>query len=275
MLDSRNHLYQVIMEFLLTKPVPNLDTVPEFYKLFESGNLTHVKERTFVLEILRDGVRHYNDYVICGRTHIWEMVMSLYNSPLSTPAHNLLITEILLSASKVPFVGRALVKSNGLFTWLAYHLSASTDVQMTGTLLMCAKNCVTDMLRSKRRAVYDAHTLISPLLKTTKLGLSVEAVQAVLEFVDGLLLFYPSGEPLKSLIIPENLALLVETGTSFVGSSRMSVDDAAWRRRCQSTIKVSKLLFSVNSNKNEMCIWNLSSFLSVVLSDQNLISIPD
>ena len=34
---SADHLYPVLNQFLLCKPTLNLDTVPEFYKLFNSS----------------------------------------------------------------------------------------------------------------------------------------------------------------------------------------------------------------------------------------------
>lgn len=145
-------------------------------------------------------------------------------------------------------------------------LGPSEDVQMVSTLVICAKNCMVDLLRSKRRAIYDAHALLSPLLKTTKLGLPVDSQRAVLQFAQSFLLVHSSEESLKCLVTPEDLAAIVATGVSLVGSSRMSMDNAAWRKRCESTIKITKLL-SVNSPGSEVCVWNVSLFLSVVLSD--------
>lgn len=110
MFTTESNLYQVMMEFFLVKPKLALETVPEFLKMFESGSLSFIKDRKFILEILRDGMRNFLDYEVCLRSHIFQAILSMYGSPLSHRAQNLLVSEVLLSASKVPRVGRALIK---------------------------------------------------------------------------------------------------------------------------------------------------------------------
>ena len=135
--------------FFQVKQSITLDTVPEFYKLFESGNLSHGKERRFILEVMRDGVQHHQDYELGRKVHAWELIMSLFGSPLSNPATDTLIADVFLRASRVPFVGRRLVKANGFFTWLTYQLTVCDSPETIGSLVMSAAHCMRDLLHGQ------------------------------------------------------------------------------------------------------------------------------
>ncbi|XP_055338190.1 uncharacterized protein LOC129588128 [Paramacrobiotus metropolitanus] len=189
--EDQNHNRQMIMEFFLVKPDFNLESVPEFLKLFESSELSHMKDRKFVLDIIKHGVRQYRDFEICRHSHVFEAVLAMYGSPLSNKAQNQQVAEVLEAVSAVPYVGRALIKQFGLFSWLTHALSG--DEEPLISLLHCAANCMGDTLfaRPVNRAYFRSHglLLLHPLLKIGEDFVKhVKILEVILIFVLRLLL---------------------------------------------------------------------------------------
>lgn len=62
-LSAEDPLYSPLMSFLTQKPYLQLDSVPEFYKLFFSSSTEFcLKERQWVLRLLADSLVDSNDY---------------------------------------------------------------------------------------------------------------------------------------------------------------------------------------------------------------------
>jgi Nucleolar pre-ribosomal-associated protein 1 len=241
--------------------------VPEFYKLFESGNLTHVRERKLILEMMRDGTQHYRDYELGRNSHAWEMIMSFYGSPLSNAALNILISEVFLAASRVPFVGRGLVKANGFFTWLTYQLVVDDNTEAVGYLIVSARNCISDLLRSKQRKCFDARRLVKPLLQSVDRGVAaLTATESVLLFFSDLLLFWPSQDPVLLILTPAEVNSVIDIGVNYLRHARRNLDAEHWRHRCCRAMKtISHLRLMQEVSDSVVPVYLLQKFVSDVV----------
>ncbi len=77
------HLYPIINNFLLQKPCLDTKEIPLLLPMLNSSNLQYSNERAWILKLLLSGLRSAADYYIYKRRHVFELLMSLYDSPLS------------------------------------------------------------------------------------------------------------------------------------------------------------------------------------------------
>lgn len=256
MFDTENHIYQLMMEFLLVKPNLSLDMVPEFLKLFESGAVTCVKERKFILELLRNGIRQFQDYQICARSHVFELILSMFRSPLSTNAQDLLITEVLLNASRVAGVGRALISGHGLFTWMTYHLGSQEEPEAVSNLVQCAGNCLKDLIRAKRgnsrRTRLTCYLIVGSLLTAADESNVAGATESALRFLADLIGALPTDDGQMVLMEWNQIAVVARLALKHLRLIRVKCSTDFWRS-CSKDVYValtklerSKLCFSPN-----------------------------
>ena len=111
-------LYTTVNKFILQRPIIDLQDVPMFYQLFNSSSANFRKERGWILRLIRDGLRDIVDYKICQRRHVFEMLLSFYDSKLADSYTRGLVLDILESAVGVKVVAEDLVKTRGLISWI-------------------------------------------------------------------------------------------------------------------------------------------------------------
>lgn len=66
------------------KPVMDVGQVPEFFVLLHSTELQlqRTEQRTFLLQLLRDGLKSKADYLVCARRRVFRLLLSLQPSQL-------------------------------------------------------------------------------------------------------------------------------------------------------------------------------------------------
>ncbi|KAK1947439.1 Nucleolar pre-ribosomal-associated protein 1 [Phytophthora citrophthora] len=117
-------LYQQVNHFLLARPAMDLSDVPMFYSLFNSRTpLTFRQERSWLLHMLRRGVRGDDDVALLVRRHVLPMLLSFFTSELADTHTQPLITSILLAALRTPSGSTYLVTKTALVEWLAAQFS--------------------------------------------------------------------------------------------------------------------------------------------------------
>ncbi|KAL3674768.1 hypothetical protein V7S43_000698 [Phytophthora oleae] len=117
-------LYQQVNHFLLARPAMDLADVPMFYSLFNSRTpLTFRQERSWLLHMLRRGVRGDDDVALLVRRHVLPMLLSFFTSELADTHTQPLITNILLAALRTPSGSVYLVTKTALVEWLAAQFS--------------------------------------------------------------------------------------------------------------------------------------------------------
>lgn len=76
-------LYSPIQSFLIAKPILDLNTIPEFLKLFHSSEVNHRINRNWILEVVRDGFMTQDDVEIAMKCALFKMLFSFYGCSLA------------------------------------------------------------------------------------------------------------------------------------------------------------------------------------------------
>ncbi|XP_060065415.1 nucleolar pre-ribosomal-associated protein 1-like [Ylistrum balloti] len=118
-----DHMYKVMNYFLLLKPAMDITTVPEFYKLFNSSAFEFNVERSWILDLCRDGLRETLDYKLFESRYVFKLLLSFHDSGISDASTQLQVLDILKSASLQRTVTFYLVKQHGMLSWLSGMIS--------------------------------------------------------------------------------------------------------------------------------------------------------
>ncbi|XP_069141915.1 nucleolar pre-ribosomal-associated protein 1-like [Argopecten irradians] len=114
-----DHMYKVLNYFLLLKPAMDITTVPEFYKLFNSSAFEFKVERSWILDLCKDGLRETLDYKLFESRYVFKLLLGFHDSGISDSVTQLQVLDILRSASRQRTVTFNLVKQHGILSWLA------------------------------------------------------------------------------------------------------------------------------------------------------------
>jgi hypothetical protein len=124
--------------FLLARPQLDLRDVPMFYELFNSSSpTTYKQERSWMLHLLRRGVRDSTDVDLLLHRHVLSVLLSFYGSQLSDGHTRNLILQVLAVVSRVPKGRLYLQTRSNIYEWLASLLrSRSGDKTFISNLDM-------------------------------------------------------------------------------------------------------------------------------------------
>jgi hypothetical protein len=68
-------MYKSISNFVLAKPALSIYSIPEFLRLFHSGDpVQHTIEREWIVTLLRDGARDALSYSLMQQAFIFKMI---------------------------------------------------------------------------------------------------------------------------------------------------------------------------------------------------------
>lgn len=118
LLRPDQHLYSIISNCIIQKPVMNVKELPVFLPLFNSSSLEHTLERGWVLRLLADGFKDQTDYYLYKKYHVFELLMAFYDSNLSDKNNKCVILELLTIACRITHAAYDLVKTHSILTWL-------------------------------------------------------------------------------------------------------------------------------------------------------------
>lgn len=115
-------MYVPLINYLVAKPSLNFNTIPELYTFLHSSDVNFKEHRSFILNILKDGLQRKEDFEVALRSMAFKLVLELYDSCLSEDATKLLILSILRSATRIPYAVDLLCSGYGLLTWLQHNV---------------------------------------------------------------------------------------------------------------------------------------------------------
>ncbi|CAF1319100.1 unnamed protein product, partial [Didymodactylos carnosus] len=110
--------YRRISRYLLKQSYIDLVHVPLFAELFHSLTMEHKQERSWILNLLKYGIKDPIDYRLCTKSYVFKTLMTFYNCSLSDNATKLEIIEIFHSTSKISESLMSLMYDYGLLLWL-------------------------------------------------------------------------------------------------------------------------------------------------------------
>lgn len=115
-------MYIPLSNYLVAKSSLNLNAIPELYTLLHSNDVHFKEHRTFILNLLIDGMKTKNSFEVALRSMAFKLVMEFYNSCLADDASKILILNFLRNTTKIPYAVKLLCSSYGFLPWLYQNL---------------------------------------------------------------------------------------------------------------------------------------------------------
>jgi nucleolar pre-ribosomal-associated protein 1 len=84
-------LYSLTSRFLLQRPILDTSDVPMLYSMLYASEEGWKNERTWIIRLLRDGMKSETDWRLCKRRHTWSLLATLYQSSLDIPFRRLIL----------------------------------------------------------------------------------------------------------------------------------------------------------------------------------------
>lgn len=181
-------VYPQLNSFLLSRPCLDLQDVPMFYALFNSGRPTHKSERLWLLRLLTRGLQRECDNNLLIRRHVFSVVMSLISLPLQYDANvrHVALTFLDCSAHQCTSVEHLI--SRGIGSWLASIVSKTDrlDGDEKWVVAFCSKVMRTAAMVSRDALVQCARQLrpIARLVIEQRRNMSIS--EDLLSFVESL-----------------------------------------------------------------------------------------
>ncbi|KDO34983.1 hypothetical protein SPRG_01045 [Saprolegnia parasitica CBS 223.65] len=111
-------MYPLINAFLLARSALDTTDVPMFYTLFNSSATTYRQERSWLLHIIKRGVRLNIDVDLLQRRHVYAILLTFFDSPLADAYTQDFVLHILSRSVATPHGVFTLVHKFGLLAWL-------------------------------------------------------------------------------------------------------------------------------------------------------------
>ncbi|XP_049273077.1 nucleolar pre-ribosomal-associated protein 1 [Rhipicephalus sanguineus] len=120
-------MFNAVADFLLAKPVLDIENMPDFYKMFYNYRLEHYMKRNWHLEVMVDYMRCGLDFHISKKRYIFNILLTFFMSPLCPKNTKELILKLLIAAAKIPKAARILCREQGLMMWLPAALERNSE----------------------------------------------------------------------------------------------------------------------------------------------------
>ncbi|KAF2902622.1 hypothetical protein ILUMI_03556, partial [Ignelater luminosus] len=111
-------LYVPMAQYLGARSSPDLSNVPELYTFLHSSDVNFKEMQTFILEILRDGLRRDSDFLVALHSMAFKLIMELFSSCIADLDTKILILSVFENACRLNMGRQLLCSSYGLISWL-------------------------------------------------------------------------------------------------------------------------------------------------------------
>ncbi|OQS03699.1 hypothetical protein THRCLA_03986 [Thraustotheca clavata] len=118
LLRPGHFMYPLINAFLLARSALDISDVPMFYTLFNSSSITYRQERSWLLHIIKRGVRLDIDVDLLQRRHVFAILLSFFDSPLADAYTQDFVLHIISRSVQTPHGSLVLVHKGGLIQWI-------------------------------------------------------------------------------------------------------------------------------------------------------------
>ena len=125
-LKPDHHLYTVLNNALLQKPIINVKELPVFFSLFSSYHVEHTIERGWLLKLLADGLKDLSDYYLYKKYHVFELLLAFYESHICDKKMKLLIHDVFVAACSLSTAVFDLVKTNSILLWIHTNIKVNS-----------------------------------------------------------------------------------------------------------------------------------------------------
>lgn len=119
LMKPESSMYPLVHRFILQRPIIDLQDLPMFYEMVYSSTDTNRRERIWIIRLLSHGISNSLDLKLYKRRHAVDILISLYDNPISDMQLKKIIFETVAKAVKNPTVALDLIQKNGLTSFLA------------------------------------------------------------------------------------------------------------------------------------------------------------
>lgn len=119
LMNPLSELYRPLSTFLLIKNAFDFTSVPEFNVLFHGADVNHSIHRSFILDVLRDGLKTSSDFHVLIATHIFKALFGYFGSTVTQRERNIQILTVANAAVKIPKVAKLMIDVVGIIPWLS------------------------------------------------------------------------------------------------------------------------------------------------------------
>jgi len=138
----------------------DLDGVPMFLPMLNSGDVEARQYRVWILRLLRASLKDEIDTTMFRKTFALEVIMSHYSSTLAEPFVRFMMLDVVSRACAVVHSARLLVEGGGLIAWLAsvaksaclndkYDIRAGETTSMRVATAHMATSALVTLIRQK------------------------------------------------------------------------------------------------------------------------------
>lgn len=116
--NPEHYMFISINQFFLQRPILDLDDIPMFYSLFNSSSDEYKKERLWILNIMYLGIQTEEDVKLFKRRHVFELLLSFFNSYLADEESRRVVLKILNKCATILSAAKILVQ-RGILSWIS------------------------------------------------------------------------------------------------------------------------------------------------------------
>ncbi|KAF6041649.1 hypothetical protein EB796_000032 [Bugula neritina] len=159
------HMYKVCHNYLLIKPRMNLDSVPEFFRLFYSSSQEFAVERSWMLQLLLTSLREDSDFRMYEKLNIFKAIMAYGQCQLCSSDDRVVILEVITKSCTLSTAYQTVIKYN-ILGWLSSMIISFPQVAMPA--LKCFHAMVSRQLTEKSWFEVFCTQLVTTLISIMK-----------------------------------------------------------------------------------------------------------
>ncbi|KAI4457012.1 nucleolar preribosomal-associated protein 1 [Holotrichia oblita] len=184
-------MYVPLSQYLSAKSTLDFSMIPELYTLLHSPDINYKEHRSFILEVLRDGLSSVEDFHVALRSMSFKLIMEQYTSVVTDIDAKILILQIIEKATSLKEGTKFLCSNYGLLSWL-YNVVIKLDKTNQKQFLISLK-VVLNIINCKDVDLFIIVLLISQIIDNiSKYSVTDDALLVLLKIL--CLLFKISNE---------------------------------------------------------------------------------
>lgn len=137
-------MYLPLSQYLSAKASPDLSGIPELLTFLHSPDVSYKEYRHFILEIIRDGLRTFQDLKVALKSMAFKLILELFNSNVCETESKILILQILNKACGINKGAKYLCNVHGLASFLyhvVFHL-ISSEIRLIPLIIKIMNNII-------------------------------------------------------------------------------------------------------------------------------------
>ncbi|KAF0699824.1 Aste57867_9600 [Aphanomyces stellatus] len=162
LLKPGHFMFPLVNAFLLARSALDVNDVPMFYALFNSSSTTFRPERSWLLHLVKRGVKLDVDVELLQRRHVYSILIGFFDSPLADTYTQEFVLEILARSVVTASGNFILIHKMGLLQWLEF-VAIKYEAQFTKQILTIVSDAIENYYLSEKKSDKYAPNTIAQL----------------------------------------------------------------------------------------------------------------